>query len=70
MKITLDMIRTDLPPIIHYKDGSVNMVLAVWKKDNYCETNQCIPRWQICNTEYYNTHPNEYDGWIELENIL
>jgi hypothetical protein len=23
--------------------------------------------WSICNTEYYNENPDEFQGWIELE---
>jgi hypothetical protein len=30
-------------------------------------TNRYIPKWQICNTEYYNENPDEFQGWIELE---
>lgn len=70
MKITKDMIRTDLPPVLELEDGCTNTVLALMKDSGYCETNLYIPRWQVCNTKWYCANKGMYEGWIELENIL
>lgn len=68
--ICANQIQTGLPPKRKKKDGSVNVVLAIWKRSNYCETNTYIPRWQVVNTEYYHKNSDEYEGWIELEDLI
>ena len=69
--IDITQLQTGLPPIRHLADGGVNVVLAVWKLKNYeCGTNKYISRWHVVNTVYYNAHPDEYQGWIELEDLL
>ena len=67
MKIKQSDIITDRLPEIREVDGYTNVVLALWKDVNYCESNTYIPKWHIVNTKYYNTHPEAYQGWIELE---
>ena len=67
MKIKQSDIITDRLPEIRESNGYTNVVLALWKDKNYCESNTYIPKWQICNTAYYNLHPDEFQGWIELE---
>lgn len=56
-----------LPPRRKLKGGAVNVVLALWNRKNYCQSNQYIPRWQVVNTAYYHANPHEFDGWIDLE---
>jgi hypothetical protein len=63
------LIKDRIPPIIFDKYGGVNVVLALQKDTNYCETNLYIPKWQIVNTSYYGAHADKYEGWIELENV-
>lgn len=70
MKIKQSDLITDRLPEIREVNGYTNVVLALWKDENYCETNTYIPKWQICNTEYYAEHPDEFQGWIELEDIF
>ncbi len=68
--IKISDLNTGLPPIIHYPDGSVNIVLALHNIDTYyCETNTYLPAWGISNSVYYNLHPEQYVGWIELEHV-
>jgi len=67
MKIKQTDIITDRLPEIREVDGYTNVVLALWKDENYCEENTYIPKWQISNANYYNSHPHEFQGWIELE---
>ena len=67
MKIKQSDIITDRLPEIREVDGYTNVVLALWKDENYCESNTYIPKWHIVITKYYNTHPEAYQGWIELE---
>ena len=68
--IRANQIQTGLPPKRKKRDGSVNVVLAIWKRSNYCKTNTYIPRWQVVNTEYYHKNADEYEGWIELEDLI
>ena len=68
-KITKEMLRTDLPKLIIYKDGSVNCVLALHSDSIYCESNTYIPKWTVSNVAYYLRNREMFDGWIELEEI-
>lgn len=66
--ITQFKLRTDLPPIKEAPDGSVNVVLVLVNIDKYyTKTNTYVSPWQICNTVYYNAHPEMYVGWYPLE---
>lgn len=64
-----DIIKDRLPDIIYAEDGGVNVVLALNSEKIYCATNTYMPRWTVVNTAYYNKNPQEFDGWIELENV-
>ena len=70
MKISKSQLRTDNPPIIELEDGCCNIVLACHSDNIYCETNTYIPRWTVSNTKYYNKNPDDFIGWIELEDTL
>ena len=64
------MLVTDCLPEVHEKDGYVNCVLALFSDKIYCESNTYIPKWTVCNTEYYRTHTDEFEGWIDLEELM
>ena len=70
-QIKRHQLNTGLPPIRKSKDGRVNVVLAVYDKKIYAKdgSNSYIPAWTISNTEYYCNHPDEYLGWIDLEDL-
>ena len=70
MIINREMLRTDKPEKKILDDGCVNCVLALWSEDVFCDSNLYLPRWTICNVSYYLAHIEEFDGWIEIENIL
>lgn len=70
MKITKDMLITDCLPSVHEKDGYVNCVLALFSDKIYCESNTYIPKWTVCNTEYYRINADEFEGWIDLEELM
>ena len=70
MIITRDMLRTDLPPVRTDKGGGCNCVLAVWKRTIYDNTNTYIGRWTTSNTEYYRKNVDQFEGWIELEDLI
>lgn len=42
-------------------DGSVNCVLAVWKKE---KLDGCIPNPNICNVTFFNLHVDEFTHWM------
>lgn len=44
-------------------DGSVNCVLAVWKKDRL---DDAIPNPNVCNVTYFNLHVDEFTHWMYL----
>ena len=67
MKIKQSDLITDRLTEIREVNGYTNVVLALLKDENYCESNAYIPKWQVCNTAFYNNHPEQYQGWIELE---
>lgn len=54
-------------PIIQEINGYTNCVLALYKDSYYCESNTYLPKWQVVNTEYYNKYPDQFEGWIDLE---
>ena len=60
------MLRTDLPPVINYPDGSCNSVLACWKR-NYANT--IASRWTVSNTHFYCYNVGMFEGWVELEEL-
>jgi hypothetical protein len=70
MRITKDMLRTDLPPIKELEDGRTNVVLAFWKDNVYCDTNTYLSQWTVSNTAYYNINSHAFLGWVELEEVL
>ena len=70
MKITRDMLRTDLPSVREDKSGGCNCVLAVWRRTIYDDSNTYIPRWTISNTEYYEVNADKFEGWIDLEDLV
>ena len=70
MKIKKSDLNTKTPPKERIKYGYTNVVLAVWKDSNYCESNTYIPKWQVVNTVYYNTNKDNYEGWIDLEYLI
>jgi hypothetical protein len=47
-------------------DGSVNCVLAVWKKERL---DGCIPNPNICNVTYFNLHVDEFTHWMYSPSI-
>lgn len=57
-------------PIIQETKGYTNCVLALYKDSYYCESNTYLPKWQVVNTEYYNKYPDQFEGWIDLEDAL
>lgn len=57
-------------PSVRENKGNTNVVLALWKDSNYCESNTYLPKWQVVNTMYYNAHPEKFEGWIDLEDAL
>ena len=72
MKISRDdIICGELPPKREQPDGGINVVLALRHPDIYAKdgSNSYIPCWDVVNTEYYCHHPEEYLGWIDLEDI-
>ena len=71
MRILRNQLNKGLPPIRHSGDGSVNVVLAVYHPKIYAKngSNSYIPAWTITNTEYYHKYPDEYLGWIDLEDL-
>jgi len=56
-------LRTDAAPEIYAKDGAINSILTLTKNP---ETDW-LSKWQVSNTAYYNLHPDECLGWIDLE---
>ena len=70
-KINRTQLKTGLPEIRYAEDGSVNVVLAVYDPKIYAEdgSNSYIPAWTISNTEYYCKNPDEFLGWIDLEDL-
>jgi hypothetical protein len=62
------MLRTDLPEL-RVTDGYTNVVLCLRKDSLYCESNTYIPKWDISNVAYYLNNKDDYEGWIELEDI-
>lgn len=71
--ISKDQLHMDLPPMIYYDNGTsenpaINVVLAYHSDSIYEEdgSNSYIPRWCISNTKYYHLHPEDFEGWIEL----
>lgn len=71
MRIWRNQLNKGLPSIRHSEDGAVNVVLAVHHPKIYAEdgSNSYIPPWTICNTAYYCKNPDEYLGWIDLEDL-
>lgn len=74
MKITKEHLNTpfnsQIPIDVRVTNGHTNVVLALWKDSNYCESNTYIPKWQVVNAEYYNANRDKYEGWIDLEDQL
>ena len=70
MKITRDMLRTDLPPVREDKGGGCNCVLAVWKRTIFDDSNTYIGRWTTSNSEYYIKNADSFEGWIDLEDLV
>ena len=70
MKITREMLRTDLPLIKSDRTGGCNVVLGCLKRKCYDDTNTYISRWQVSNTVWYCAHADDYEGWIELEDLI
>jgi hypothetical protein len=71
MQITKEMIKIGpAPERINVRDG-VNMVLALNKESLYAKdgSNAYIPRWQVSNAAYYNSNLEDFEGWIDLEDI-
>ena len=64
--ITKEMLRTDLPPIIDYPDGSCNSVL-VCERRRY--VNPIGSRWSVSNTHYYCQNVERFEGWMDLEHL-
>lgn len=74
MKITKQLLNTQfnsqIPIDVRVTNGYTNVVLALWKDSNYCESNTYLPKWQVVNAEYYNANRDKYEGWIDLEDQL
>jgi len=74
MKITKADLNTQfnsqIPIDVRVTNGYTNVVLALWKDSNYCESNTYLPKWQVVNAEYYNANRDKYEGWIDLEDQL
>jgi hypothetical protein len=70
MIITRQMLRTDLPPVRTDRGGGCNCVLACWKRTIYADTNTYIGRWTTSNTAYYCKNVDQFEGWIELEDLV
>lgn len=56
-------------PLVRKKGESVNVVLALWSRKIYDDTNQYIPRWTVCNAEYYQKNSEDFEGWIALKDM-
>ena len=52
-----------------HKDGSVNVVLALWTPEMFTESNSYLPAWNVVNSVYYNINQHMYRGWIALEDV-
>lgn len=65
------MLNTKTLPEVKYdaKTRAVNSVLALWKMENYDETNTYLSPWHITNTVFYLRNRDKYEGWVELEEI-
>ena len=66
-----DQLRADLPEEKH-EDGFVNGVLA-YKSDSCwgsLHDKEYFSRWGVSNVSYYLSHPEEFEGWIELEFLI
>lgn len=70
MIITREMLRTDLPPVLTDSTGGCNVVLGCLKRKCYDDSNTYISRWQTSNTVWYRAHADDYEGWIELEDLI
>ena len=71
MQITKEMLTTGpAPERISSRDG-INMVLVLYKESMYSKdgSNAYLPRWQTSNTAYYNRHLDDFEGWIDLEDL-
>lgn len=67
-----EMLQKGLPPVAYLGEGpnkSVNVVLALWSREIYDNSNQYIPRWCVSNAEYYRKHIKQFEGWIGLKNM-
>jgi hypothetical protein len=69
MIIKRSMLRHDLPTERCKPDGGVNCVLALRSDSQYCATNTYLPKWMTSNVAYYLAHPEEFEGYIELEDV-
>lgn len=71
MKILKSQLNSnETAPVVKEYEGYVNCVLAIRKDTFYDKTNTYIPKWDVVNTVYYNTHKDMFEGWIELEESL
>jgi len=70
MKITKQHLNTQHLPNVKITNGHTNVVLALWKNSNYCESNTYLPKWQVVNATYYNYNNKDFEGWIDLEDQL
>lgn len=50
---------------------TINMLLVLHSDDIYDDTgdNWYIPQWSVANSRYYNTHMDQYQGYIDLEDM-
>jgi len=69
LKVCKKDLQLGLPPVIKDKYDGVNVVLALLKDDQYCASNLYIPKWTVVNTLYYIANAEDYEGWVELEDL-
>ncbi|MFA5312889.1 MAG: hypothetical protein WC375_06160 [Methanomassiliicoccales archaeon] len=76
MQITKSFLKSGLPPLREYTDGSINCVLAYrnfQEESAGMRQKKCLAelerlfKWEVSNVSYYCLHSNEFDGWIDIE---
>lgn len=70
--ITRAMLNQGLPPRRTLPDGGCNVVLVLHSDKVYSRngSNSYMPKWGISNTVYYRKHPDMFEGWIDLEDVM
>ena len=72
MQITKEILNTGPAPEYKHNRVYATMLLALNSDVIYCfdGSNSYIPKWTVCNSEFYNLNMDKFDGWIQLEDII